>query len=163
MWDSIPGLQDHNLAWRQLLNQLSYPGGPVLFLNKATIPPYHYYAPQINISLIWNTGYSGSNFHLFHKHLEWFLIRLTDFYYYYSFIYFQSGNLKECPQFNWLICPITFFPPFFEIYWRYQANIFFSNFYFLIIFLEVKNGGGVVPVHPKQNYYMWLTPNFVLW
>ena len=29
MWDPIPGLQDHDLSQRQLLNQLSHPGTPI--------------------------------------------------------------------------------------------------------------------------------------
>ncbi|XP_073739718.1 guanine nucleotide exchange factor for Rab-3A isoform X2 [Callorhinus ursinus] len=34
MWDSIPGLQDHDLSRRQSLNQLSHPGAPERFLDR---------------------------------------------------------------------------------------------------------------------------------
>ena len=34
MGDSISGPQDHNLSRRQMLNQLSHPGAPSLFLNQ---------------------------------------------------------------------------------------------------------------------------------
>ena len=37
MWDSIPGRWNHDLSRRQLLNQLSHPGVPLLRILKPSV------------------------------------------------------------------------------------------------------------------------------
>ena len=51
MWDLIPGPQDHDLTWRQMLNQLSQPGAAgLLFLSVCLILTHsHTFIFTINV------------------------------------------------------------------------------------------------------------------